>query len=55
MATPSQALIVVGDAPMENGAPKRGTEVTFLPSPATFTMVEFDYATIEHGCANWRS
>jgi DNA gyrase subunit B len=41
-------LEVVCDAPMEDGAPKRGTEVTFLPSPATFTMVEFDYATIEH-------
>ncbi len=41
-------LQVVGDAPVENGAPKRGTEVTFLPSPQTFTMVEFDYATIEH-------
>ncbi len=41
-------LKVVGDAPMEDGAPKRGTEVTFLPSPATFTMVDFDYATIEH-------
>ncbi|RTL90741.1 MAG: DNA topoisomerase (ATP-hydrolyzing) subunit B [Hyphomicrobiales bacterium] len=41
-------LAVVGDAPIEDGAPKRGTEVTFLPSPATFTMVEFDYATIEH-------
>ena len=27
---------------------KRGTEVTFLPSPETFTMTEFDYATIEH-------
>ncbi len=41
-------LAVVGDAPSEDGAPKRGTEVTFLPSPQTFTMVEFDYATIEH-------
>ncbi|GLI93900.1 DNA topoisomerase (ATP-hydrolyzing) subunit B [Methylocystis echinoides] len=41
-------LKVVGDAPIEDGAPKRGTEVTFLPSTATFTMVEFDYATIEH-------
>jgi len=41
-------LIVVGDAPIENGHPKRGTEVTFLPSSGTFTMVEFDYATIEH-------
>jgi len=27
---------------------KRGTEVTFLPSPQTFTMVEFDFATLEH-------
>lgn len=36
-------LAVVGDA---NG--QRGTEVTFLPSPETFTMVEFDFATLEH-------
>jgi DNA gyrase subunit B len=36
-------LVVVGDA---NG--KRGTEVTFYPSPETFTMVEFDFATLEH-------
>src|SRR5271166_6053326 len=35
-------LAMVGDAD------KRGTEVTFLPSPRTFTMVEFDWATIEH-------
>ncbi len=27
---------------------KRGTEVTFLPSTATFTMTEFDFATLEH-------
>ena len=27
---------------------KRGTEVTFLPSPKTFTQTEFDYATLEH-------
>jgi len=37
-------LKVVGDAP----AGKRGTGVRFLPSPATFTMVEFDRKTIEH-------
>ncbi len=36
-------LKVVGDA---DG--KRGTQVTFFPSPATFTMVEFDFATLEH-------
>ena len=27
---------------------KRGTEVTFLPSTRTFTMTEFDFATLEH-------
>jgi DNA gyrase subunit B len=27
---------------------KSGTEVTFLPSPKTFSMVEFDFATLEH-------
>jgi len=27
---------------------KRGTEVTFLPSDNTFTMREFDFATLEH-------
>ncbi len=36
-------LKVIGDAQS-----KRGTEVTFLPSTATFTMVEFDFATLEH-------
>jgi DNA gyrase subunit B len=36
-------LLVVGQA---DG--KRGTEVTFLPSPETFTKTEFDFATIEH-------
>ena len=41
-------LKVVGPAPVADGKPKRGTEVTFTPSPETFTMVEFDYATIEH-------
>ncbi|WP_029004248.1 DNA topoisomerase (ATP-hydrolyzing) subunit B [Azorhizobium doebereinerae] len=37
-------LKVVGDAP----AGKRGTKVTFLPSPETFTRIEFDFATLEH-------
>lgn len=41
-------LAIVADAPIDDGVVKRGTEVTFLPSSATFTMVEFDYATIEH-------
>jgi len=41
-------LVETGAAPEVDGAPKRGTQVTFLPSPETFTMVEFDYQTIEH-------
>ena len=41
-------LVVVGPAPVIDGKSKRGTEVTFLVSPETFTMVEFDYKTIEH-------
>jgi len=41
-------LKILGDAPMDGGAPKRGTAVTFMPSPETFTMIEFDYSTIEH-------
>src|SRR4029079_8613128 len=40
---PVQALKAMGDA-----AGKTGTRITFVPSPATFTMVEFDYATLEH-------
>jgi len=45
-------LKVVGDAPEEtrrNGETKilTGTEVRFLPSEETFTMVEFDRATLE--------
>ncbi len=40
---PEAPLRLVGDAPG-----KKGTRVTFTPSPATFTNVEFDYATLEH-------
>jgi DNA gyrase subunit B len=42
-------LVKVGpagkDAQSKN---KRGTEVTFLPSPATFKIVEFDFDKLEH-------
>ncbi|CAN5254260.1 DNA topoisomerase (ATP-hydrolyzing) subunit B [soil metagenome] len=41
----------VPDAPLavvRDSHEKRGTEVTFLPSPVTFTKTEFDFATIEH-------
>lgn len=37
-----EPLVVTGDAGSETG-----TEVSFLPSPETFTMVEFDYETLE--------
>jgi DNA gyrase subunit B len=40
---PKAPLKAIGDA---DG--KSGTRITFVPSPATFTMVEFDYATLEH-------
>ena len=38
-----EPLKIVGKTPG-----KSGTRVTFTPSPATFTMVEFDYAILEH-------
>jgi DNA gyrase subunit B len=37
-------LKVVADAPEG----KRGTRVTFLPSPATFKITEFDFEKLEH-------
>src|SRR6185312_9313287 len=40
---PVKPLKVIADA-----AGKTGTRITFVPSTATFTMVEFDYATLEH-------
>jgi DNA gyrase subunit B len=39
------------EAPLEtrgDAGGKSGTQVTFLPSTATFTMTDFDYATLEH-------
>ncbi len=41
-------LKVIGDSPMlSNGKPQKGTMVTFLPSPATFTTIKFDFKTLE--------
>src|ERR687893_127161 len=40
---PAAPLAVVGPA---DG--RRGTEVSFLPSTETFSMVDFDYDTLEH-------
>lgn len=41
----------VADAPLKHtgdAGDETGTEVSFLPSTDTFTMVEFDYNTLEH-------
>jgi DNA gyrase subunit B len=40
----------VPEAPLAEvgSATRTGTRVTFVPSTKTFTMVEFDYATLEH-------
>ncbi|MCC7260072.1 MAG: DNA topoisomerase (ATP-hydrolyzing) subunit B, partial [Alphaproteobacteria bacterium] len=43
MGEPVEPLKAVGPS---NG--KRGTQVTFLPSPSIFTHVEFDFTTLEH-------
>ena len=40
---PVAPLEIVGDAEGE-----QGTEVSFLPSPNTFSQVEFDFNTLEH-------
>jgi len=40
---PQAPLAIVGDAEGQ-----KGTEVTFLPSPETFTKTEFDFPTLEH-------
>ena len=41
---PEAPLKVVGEAP----AGKKGTRVTFLPSPETFKITEFNFDTLEH-------
>jgi len=40
---PQGSLKVIAETPG-----RRGTEVTFLPAPTTFTHIEFDFATLEH-------
>lgn len=45
-----RSLEVIGDAPPadnETGV-KKGTKVTFFPSPATFKITEFDFEKLEH-------
>ncbi len=40
----------VAEAPPADNkeGPKTGTELTFMPSTETFTMIDFDFATLEH-------
>ena len=42
-------LKVVGESPQKDGgAPYTGSHITFHPSTGTFTMTDFDFATLEH-------
>jgi DNA gyrase subunit B len=43
MGEPEAPLAVAGD-----GKGRRGTEVTFLPSPTIFAKIEFEFDTLEH-------
>jgi DNA gyrase subunit B len=46
---PEAPLAEVAPAPaLEDGGVATGTEITFLPSPRTFTRIEFDFTTLEH-------
>ena len=46
----AKSLEVVGDSPMkEDGSgPYTGSEITFMVSEETFTMIQYDFATLEH-------
>jgi len=44
-----EPLKVTGEAPLTaDGSPLTGSQITFLPSSATFTMTEYDLTTLEH-------
>ncbi len=40
---PEGPLVIVGETPGQTG-----TQVTFLPSRETFSLIDFDFATLEH-------
>ncbi len=49
LGEPEAPLKITGEAPKKaDGSFATGTTVRFLPSPATFTMVEFNRDTLEH-------
>ncbi len=41
-------LKIVGDAPVEDGVERTGTELTFHASAETFSTIDYDLATVEH-------
>ena len=41
-------LELVGSSIAEDGLPKTGTEITFMPSSEIFTMTKFDFNTLQH-------
>ncbi|MHA1565695.1 MAG: ATP-binding protein, partial [Alphaproteobacteria bacterium] len=45
---PEGDLAVTGVAAPIDGKPHTGTQVRFLPSDRTFSLTEFDFATLEH-------
>lgn len=47
MGEPEAPLAVVGSAEVVDGLWKRGTEITFLPSPDVFANKDFDLSRIE--------
>ncbi|HPI49672.1 MAG TPA: DNA topoisomerase (ATP-hydrolyzing) subunit B [Hyphomonadaceae bacterium] len=50
LGEPEAPLRIIGDAPMKADGSRyeTGTTVRFLPSPKTFTMIEFNRSTLEH-------
>ena len=45
---PVAPLADVGPAAISDGRARKGTQVTFLPSPNIFTMRDYEFATLEH-------
>ena len=40
-------LELLGDAPVDENGPRTGTEITFLPSEAQFSMTEYEFEILE--------
>lgn len=46
LGEPDAPIAIVGTADQPDGNPRRGTEITFLPSSKIFTKTGFDFTTI---------